>query len=83
MTDKTAQEAAAAETDRKELRALLDICGLTQRDLAELLGSHPMTVNRWLAAREYDTRPPPFYALQFLRVFAMLPDKMRAQLQRR
>lgn len=75
--------ADTGDADRKEMVVLMREGELTQRDLSELLGTNAMTVNRWLSDREYDTRPPPFYALQFLRMYVMLPEAMRVRLLRR
>lgn len=65
--------------DKREFEMLLEKSGLEQKQLAALLGKTTVQVNRWLTDRK-DSGPPPFYALQFLRIYLMLPDAARAHL---
>ena len=71
-----------AKRAQREFKLLMDESGATQRDVSELLGVNLMTVNRWCTDRE-DGFPVPFYALQFMRVYIMLPDAARIRLPRK
>lgn len=51
----------------------LESAGLSQRDLARLLGCHSMTVNRWCRDR-VDALDVPQYARAFVLAYAELPD---------
>lgn len=64
----------------REFELLFDQSGLTQRRLAALLGTSHVTVNRWLKTERSDHVEPPFYALNFLRAYVMLPEGARARL---
>lgn len=62
--------------NQREFSLLFDRSGLQQAKLARLLGVAAMSVNRWLTDRE-DAADPPWYALNFLRMYLMLPEAAR------
>ncbi|MER9706010.1 helix-turn-helix domain-containing protein [Mesorhizobium sp. M0204] len=68
--------------DQREFELLFEKSGLEQKQLAGLLGKTPVQVNRWLTGRK-DSGAPPFYAIQFLRIYLMLPASARAHLPSR
>jgi DNA-binding transcriptional regulator YiaG len=70
---------ADAFKNRREFTLLFEKTGLQQTKLARILGVNDMTVNRWLTERD-DAVDPPFYALQFLRLFLMTPEAARNRL---
>lgn len=71
-----------AADDQREFELLFEKSGLEQKQLAGLLGKTPVQVNRWLTERK-DSGAPPFYAINFLRVYLMLPASARAHLPMR
>lgn len=77
-----ADKLKADNAARREFWMLLEAADLTQNDAAELLGTWPMTVSRWLSDRTYDTFPPPFHALNFLRAYVQLAPTARRQMPR-
>ncbi|TIW97795.1 hypothetical protein [Mesorhizobium sp.] len=68
--------------DKREFELLFAKSGLEQKQLAGLLGKTAVQVNRWLTARS-DSGAPPFYAINFLRAYLMLPPSARAHLPSR
>lgn len=76
------QRMDTAADDQREFELLFEKSGLEQKQLAGLLGKTPVQVNRWLTARK-DSGAPPFYAIQFLRMYLMLPVSARAHLPSR
>lgn len=64
---------------RREFKVLFDASGLKQAAFSRLIGKDVVTINRWLNDRE-DCLTPPWYALQFLRMYAMLPEGARKRL---
>ncbi len=71
-----------AADDQREFELLFEKSGLEQKQLAGLLGKTAVQVNRWLTERK-DSGAPPFYAIQFLRIYLMLPASARAHLPAR
>lgn len=71
-----------AADDQREFELLFEKSGLEQKQLAGLLGKTPVQVNRWLRDRQ-DSGVPPFYAINFLRIYLMLPASARAHLPMR
>ncbi|OHV85822.1 hypothetical protein [Ensifer sp. LCM 4579] len=67
------------EENQREFLLLMEHARLTQAHLSGLLGVSHMTVNRWTSHRD-DAVDPPYYALQFLRAYLMLPEPARARL---
>lgn len=65
--------------NQAEFLLLMEKAELTQVKLAALLGVFDMTVNRWCADRA-DAVDPPMYALNFLRMYLMLPEAARHRL---
>lgn len=63
----------------REFRLAFEESGLEQVKLAGLLGKSPMTVNRWINEGPHHIDVP-WYALQFLRVYLMLPLGARQRL---
>lgn len=61
-------------------RALLLESGLSQRELARLLGVSPGVVNRWCSVRRRDWMPAPGYAVAFVMVWMSLHRAVQAQL---
>lgn len=76
------QRMTSAADDQREFELLFEKSGLEQKQLAGLLGKTPVQVNRWLRDRK-DSGTPPFFAIQFLRVYLMLPASARAHLPMR
>lgn len=64
---------------KREFALLFEKSELEQKQLGDLLGTTAVTVNRWLTFRK-DSVEPPFYAVQFLRMYLMLPEAARAHL---
>lgn len=60
-------------------KSLLKEAGLHQKELGEMLGIDPGTVNRW-DGKNKQSRAAPLYAIQFLRAYLMLTPEQRAQL---
>lgn len=67
------------EVQKREFMLLMERSGLQQIKLARLLGVSPMTVNRWFSYRD-DAVLPPYYAVNFLRAYMMLPEGARVSL---
>lgn len=65
--------------NKREFLLLMERAGLQQVKLARLLGIYDITVNRWCSERS-DSVDPPFYAMNFLRMYLMLSDAARARL---
>jgi transcriptional regulator with XRE-family HTH domain len=63
---------------RREFALLFEKAQLQQTQLAGYLGVSKVTVNRWLKERD-DAVDPPWYALQFLRLYMMLPEALRSR----
>ncbi|MGT3569164.1 helix-turn-helix domain-containing protein [Klebsiella pneumoniae] len=63
---------------RREFALLFESSKLQQTQLAGFLGVSKVTVNRWLVERD-DAVDPPWYALQFLRLYMMLPEALRGR----
>ncbi len=63
---------------RREFALLFEQSRLQQTQLAGYLGVSKVTVNRWLKERD-DAVDPPWYALQFLRLYMMLPEALRSR----
>lgn len=63
---------------QREFEKLFEESRLTQSGLAMLLGVSKMTAHRWFSTRP-DAFGAPFYALQFLRLFLMLPEAARSR----
>ncbi|MEI9402286.1 hypothetical protein [Mesorhizobium argentiipisi] len=68
--------------DKREFAMLFEKSGLEQKQLAGLLGKTTVQVNRWLTDRA-DSGAAPFYAINFLRAYLMLPPSARAHLPAR
>lgn len=71
--------AVTDEKNQREFLLLLEQSGLQQTKLARLLGVNVVTVNRWCSDREKAVDPP-WYVLNFLRVYLMLPDAARGRI---
>ncbi|MGO8269293.1 hypothetical protein ACC862_24330 [Rhizobium ruizarguesonis] len=69
----------ADATNKREFLLLMERAGLQQIKLARLLGVYDVTVNRWCSDRS-DAVDPPFYVMNFLRMYVMLPEAARARL---
>lgn len=65
--------------NQREFLLLMERAGLQQTKLARLLGVYDVTVNRWCSDRP-DAVDPPFYAVNFLRIYLMLPEAARSRL---
>jgi len=65
-------EAEGITIDGQWIRQLRDRLGLTQQQLAQMLGVHPMTVSRW----ERDLAQPPPYNTQQLLLMDAGVEKM-------
>lgn len=65
--------------NQREFKLLMERAGLQQVKLARLLGVYDITVNRWCSDRS-DAVDPPFYAVNFLRMYLMLSEAARARL---
>lgn len=65
---------------RRELTLLMKATRTSQKRLADLLGTAPTTVNRWVRGEREDAVEPPFYAVNFMRAYIQLPDKTRERL---
>lgn len=64
---------------QREFEKLFEESRLTQTGLASLLGVSKMTAHRWFSERD-DAFGAPYYALQFLRMYMMLPEPARSRL---
>ncbi|TIP46125.1 MAG: hypothetical protein E5X76_24095 [Mesorhizobium sp.] len=73
---------STAADDKREFELLFQQSGLEQKQLAGLLGKTSVQVNRWLTDR-VDSGAPPFYAINFLRAYLMLPASARTHLPAR
>lgn len=68
---------------QREFMLLLKEADLTQVKLSKLLGVSDITVNRWTNPERPDAVEPPFYAVQFLRIYVMLPPDARRRIRER
>lgn len=64
----------------RELVAMMAVCRVNQSTLSRLLGTHSVTINRWLRPQRNDAKVAPFYALNFMRAFYLLPEEKRLKL---
>lgn len=64
----------------RELFAMMAVCRVNQSTLSRLLGTHSVTINRWLRPQRNDAKVAPFYALNFMRAFYLLPEEKRLKL---
>ena len=65
---------------KSSFREALGQAGLSQRDLARLLGKAPTTVNRWCSTGAVAALDPPFYARAYVALVQLLTPAQRARI---